>query len=46
VVGWKDAMESEESSAHMQGFSGEAIEEMGGGGQSISPVDGGHGYLK
>jgi hypothetical protein len=30
----------------MQGFSREAIEEMGGGSQGISPVDEGHGCLK
>jgi len=36
--GGKGVMESEEGGAHVQGFGGEAIDEVGGCGESIGPI--------
>jgi hypothetical protein len=41
MVSGKSAMESEEGGAHVQGFCGHAIKEMGGSGKGINPEGGG-----
>jgi hypothetical protein len=38
VVGGESAIEGKERSAHVKGFGGEAVDEMGGGGKGIRPV--------
>lgn len=46
VIGWEGAMKGKERGAHVEGFCGKAIYDMGGGGKGICPVEGGHGSLK
>jgi hypothetical protein len=38
MIGGKGAMESEKRGAHVQSFGGEAIDEVGGCGESIGPI--------
>ena len=38
MIGGKGAVESEEGGVHVQGFGGEAIDEVGGCGESIGPI--------
>jgi hypothetical protein len=41
VVGGEGAIEGKERSAHVEGFGGEAVDEMGGGCKGIRPEGGG-----
>jgi hypothetical protein len=46
MVGGRRTIEGEEGSAHVQSLGRETIDEEGGGGKSIFPIDGWHGGLE
>lgn len=46
MVRRESAMKGEEWGAHVKGFSGETVDKVGGGGESVGPVGGWHGCLE